>query len=754
MKKRTKNLLSLGAVSLGLCLVSGFNLLNANATEPSAPDFAMGKVAEVRLGNVVDEVDKTGVRFNLFMANDTYAELSTEGAWNEGVSVGALVMPSDLLGEDALELDTQDVVNIPLYANMWRAADEDELEEAGITEGEYMTSYAVLYNVPEVCLDWELTAVGYIDPTTVAGDTVYTENSCKRSMAQVALAAIEAGEDEDALDKYLPTYEVTFMQGENVVKSSFVKYGSLASLGEVEVTPSAGKVLGGWIDENGELFDLSTPVTSDLTLTPVELSVEEALVFDDAYSLAMVESATTKEIVQDGDKKVLSATFGGSDVLKINLGSIYKIFGINHFEIVYSVEQTDESNKVEVWLNNLGGSIIWDKSTQFDTVDGGAEYKTLGVYGSGTVIDKDADPTLECVILKSAAPVSIKIEKIRLIPVWEGYMKAVNDFTGNPEFVLADFTDVWSNKQLAKAGSGQFTFEEGVGTTINNCAWTNNRVDYKLPEPVKASEFIDVHFYFDAISEDAVIQPYFVTVDGKVKNYWLSGRSKWTATEDGGYKFTLTLSKDYQEGTFTADSMIKSVSVSMEGQSQTVLMKKITVTKASYNYVNFHKQIGTNEYLLADFADPEWEGAFTVHKAGAFKAVRDDESKLTGYEIKVSSWGGAGAVYMFNGSIEYSKLLKLNVYYDVVDAAPKIAIYFIDEVGNYYWNAGSYDSTTGATWGKWFGRGATDTNPANDAGANDTSVHFGDKKIVGIAIVCSDGNTYTPVITKITYMQQ
>lgn len=755
MKNRTKNLLALGAVALGVCFVSGFNLLDTKVKADVTPDMVMGQVADVRLGEKEGDIDKTGVRFNLFMSVDKYEALSNDGAWLEGVSVGALVMPTDLLGENALETDTPDVVNIPLDANMWRVADAGEVEEAGIADGEYMTSYAVLYNVPEVCYDWELTAVGYYDPTTELGDTVYTANACKRSMAQVAFEAIQKGEDENKLDAYLPSYEVSFMQGQNTLKSTFVKYGSLATLGEVVYTPSAGKIFAGWEDENGNPYDLSTPVTSDLTLKAVEKSPVELLDFNSDASLAVVSGATSKAIVKDGDKSVLRATFGGSNALKIDLGSIYKIFGIHNVEIVYSIEEVSASGNVEVWFNNLGNAVIWDKIDQFNAVVG-ETYQTIGVYGKSTKIDKASNPTLEAIVLKSAATVTIKIDMVVINEVWNRWEEVKEDFTGNPELLLADFGDTSLVAKTGFSAGVSNTWTAGDGVTIKGMSYGTKALVYTFPKPVSGLDYLNV--YFEKITSNAKLVIYLLNADNKQWYFETSG----SALASGGFVANIKVSNQYGcepvgGGTplLTQTMEFTRMYISSTDTAHELKIKQVWATKMSYNYSNYNKQIGdTNEYVIADFADGKWLGRFGVVGSGSFSAVRNTAGALTGYQVKVAEWNGAGAIYYLPEAFDYSTLDTLKIYHDCTDAAPSIAVHFIDEIGNYYWNGGSFDTTTGATWGKKFVASSTSKDPETGIGTKNNSVKLGANKIVAIAIVCRNGNTYNPLITKITYTKK
>ena len=759
MKNFKKVLLSLCAFSFGACLAGGFSLTAASANETYSPDFTIGNYASVRLGEKSGDVDKTGVRFKLFMSQDKYGSLSTDGVWNEGVQVGALVMPSDLLGENELTTATVDVVNIPLYADMWREATADELEKGGIT-GDYVTSYAVLYNVPDVCLDWELTAVGYIDPTTAENDTVYTDISCKRSMAQVALAAIQAGGDETRLDKYLPTYEVEFKQGDNVVKSALVKYGDKASLGDVEIVTKKGYFLTGWKDQNGEAYDFETPVTGDLTLTAVEESINDKLTFNKEEALNMVKSATTKAIVQDGDKKVLSATFGGKDVLKIDLGSIYKMEkdDVVGFKVYYQVAKSEASNKVEVWFNNLGGSLIWDKSATFDTVYGG-EYGVLYLEADRSVINLWDHPDLiyESVLFKSNTTVSIKIEKIEFVTAWEkwdGFMAFDEGFTGAPEYVLADYTNFLAYKQnTAKVGAATMTLEQGTGLIVKKTQWAPNTIKFTFPTAQTVKELDTVYFYFRLLNEtDKVfLQPFLIKkANGSLINFWQSEdafpNGNMTQLADGTYKLKIKVSHASLAGTDQVAGFAISATdingVPFVGVKLTATIKNPTGVGS---WSKFNTQIGnTSQYLLADYTDSTWNGVVFGRGSGKVTAVRNASGSLTGFTMTGCSWAGSSVVFGFQEGIDYTTVDKIYVNYT---SEKTFYAYIYDEAGNGY-RADVTASNGVATVSLPAAQTATD-----NACKGDANVTFGMKKITGI-LLTFDETSDSGTITKITYTKK
>lgn len=163
--------------------------------------------------SAVGGVDSNGMRFTFEMSEAQYKSLLVDSeaetkAFKEGVSVGALVVPTLQIGENETgeTVTTDDVVNCTATATQeipfakWIYADS-EIE--GKEEKVYYAC-AYLYNLPAVAYDAEISACAYI--TTNEG-TVYT-NTTTRTMSYVAGAALESGEyesSETVLKGYIPT---------------------------------------------------------------------------------------------------------------------------------------------------------------------------------------------------------------------------------------------------------------------------------------------------------------------------------------------------------------------------------------------------------------------------------------------------------------------------------------------------------------------------------------------------------------------
>ena len=83
---------------------------------------------------------------------------------------------------------------------------------------------------------------------------------------------------------------MTFTNGDDVVDSQDVVFGALVS--DVQAPAKVGYTFGGWKTDGGETFDVSTPVSSDLTLSAVWTAKE--------FNIAYKQSLGGSESVADG----------------------------------------------------------------------------------------------------------------------------------------------------------------------------------------------------------------------------------------------------------------------------------------------------------------------------------------------------------------------------------------------------------------------------------------------------------------------
>lgn len=106
-----------------------------------------------------------------------------------------------------------------------------------------------------------------------------------------ALAAEKYTSDITVTAVYsLKHFSVTFKNGDDVVDSQDVAFGALVS--DVQAPAKVGYTFGGWKTDGGEIFDVSTPVSSDLTLSAVWTAKE--------FNIAYKQSLGGSESAADG----------------------------------------------------------------------------------------------------------------------------------------------------------------------------------------------------------------------------------------------------------------------------------------------------------------------------------------------------------------------------------------------------------------------------------------------------------------------
>ena len=198
---------SVGIITAGAEDVKNVTIANENSF------YAVNGASVLLNTSEVGGVDNNGIRFVFEMSKDQFNSLlvnpeATTKAFKEGVSVGAMVVPTAVMGENVTgeTVTTDDVVNCVATATQaipvqkWTYADS-------VVEGKEEKVYyacAYLYNLPAVAYDAEISACAYI---TTGEGTVYTEVTT-RSMSYVAGAALDAGEhvgSEGILQNYIPT---------------------------------------------------------------------------------------------------------------------------------------------------------------------------------------------------------------------------------------------------------------------------------------------------------------------------------------------------------------------------------------------------------------------------------------------------------------------------------------------------------------------------------------------------------------------
>ena len=185
--------LDLGATRADTGLLYRFIVLEeapntASAYAPEANIEAATKdAASVRLS-----LTNAGLRFTTTVNTaEINALVAKYGA--ENVKVGTLIAPQDILGEDALTIETATKIDVP-------ASVANPFAQNGIK-----TTYAgSITNIKPQNLTRDFTAVGYVAFFNGAEWVYnYSAGTCTRNVTEIAQAAVDAGEfaeDADALE--------------------------------------------------------------------------------------------------------------------------------------------------------------------------------------------------------------------------------------------------------------------------------------------------------------------------------------------------------------------------------------------------------------------------------------------------------------------------------------------------------------------------------------------------------------------------
>ena len=222
MTKR-KSLVICLVVALALSLLMAITcMIPQSAALADGEDFAV-KGASLRYTTTEKENgendDGTGLRFVL-NAKQTYIDAAEE--------IGLLLIPADMLEEgEELTVETEDAIKNPKGDSDWTV------------DGDYMSTYFYLWNIPETDCDREVVARGY---AKVDGNYVYTTEQ-ERSFESVAIAAMAGSantqEDKDmcaALSKYVVTDpgNVAYFGTDNVVNVSATGDNGASNFGTVD----------------------------------------------------------------------------------------------------------------------------------------------------------------------------------------------------------------------------------------------------------------------------------------------------------------------------------------------------------------------------------------------------------------------------------------------------------------------------------------------------------------------------------------
>ena len=157
-----------------------FNVFNTARAESAAPVKMMAG-ASVRY-KAEEEIDRSGIRFSA-LAETAYKSENPDAVY------GMLLIPSDLLGENELTVETPSAVD--KVVEVWATSEEEGFDRFNV----------VLYNIPESEYGRVITARAYVKNGDVY---TYSEESVSRSLGQVASLALKAGDNRiEELNAYV-----------------------------------------------------------------------------------------------------------------------------------------------------------------------------------------------------------------------------------------------------------------------------------------------------------------------------------------------------------------------------------------------------------------------------------------------------------------------------------------------------------------------------------------------------------------------
>lgn len=314
MKKANKNLknLLLGCATFAMCcgVAGGVSMWTASADPitPTSNNF----YCEGASIKITDKVDEARIRFHMAMTDELYNTYFTNGAANEGIETGMLVVPYDVyLGLDAEALDLNlveagaPVQNVSTTA-LWKEHSKDSTKQESI-------AYLQAGQIPEESHNRLLYFVGYVTDGTESG-TYYT-NARKISMSQVAMYA----QEDETIAAYHDTLKSTYMHMHTITYKDAYERKAEIQFGESVLENTAYSVnanLNGGLYWDEACTDpvLSTDyVTGDMNVYVKNPNKAELLSFDYASDIAEVTNVQNVEWLDSykGEIGVMKGSYTG-----------------------------------------------------------------------------------------------------------------------------------------------------------------------------------------------------------------------------------------------------------------------------------------------------------------------------------------------------------------------------------------------------------------------------------------------------------
>ena len=241
-------------------------LVNMNSIQ--LKDFTM-LGAGVRVKTSASDKTGDGIRYAVGIKKSVWETLKDK-------DIHVLIMPQQLVGGELEKGET--FSNGTSSASAIDAVIKGSWKEVTVRGEAYMKGYTYLWGIPESFYDMPITGRAYYEEDS---NIVYTPE-VTRSFAYVADAAIKdlswTG-DKAALDKYLPTYTVTFTKDGVTKETQTVKYGQKATRPTADWISADGLTVDRWLEDE-EIWHFNRPVCENLELTPLMMVGKDHENFD------------------------------------------------------------------------------------------------------------------------------------------------------------------------------------------------------------------------------------------------------------------------------------------------------------------------------------------------------------------------------------------------------------------------------------------------------------------------------------------
>ena len=251
MRKIMRKILA-SMLVLALCIGS-FSMISmqADATEPTAPEFLVAGASVRNNGGVID-----GIRFKVAVEKTKWDSMSPA----ERNNICLLMLPTEFIPEgEELEVDNCDVAPLDLAIN-WTLVKEEVLEYADEQTATYMVARVYLNGIPLGEYATGITARMYYDD----GENITYSAQCERSYVDVASAALEDVKAE-------PSEEY-----ENAVGSQFSPYS--AEMRDALIGVKYENKKGVWDLVDGKLTTIgATKTEENTTIQPFLLDRDQRI---------------------------------------------------------------------------------------------------------------------------------------------------------------------------------------------------------------------------------------------------------------------------------------------------------------------------------------------------------------------------------------------------------------------------------------------------------------------------------------------